>query len=149
MGDLRLDRWLLMTYRVPREPSAGRVYVWRKLKQLGAIAVQDAVWALPFNPRTQERFQWLATEIVELKGEATVWEAVLLYGNDGQSLKKQFLESIDAEYREIQAALKKKKHNLTTLSKRFQEAQSRDYFASKLGQQTREKLIKASGGESA
>lgn len=142
-----MDRWLLMTYRVPREPSAGRVYVWRKLKQLGAIAVQDAVWALPLNPRTQERFQWLATEIVELKGEVTVWEAVLLYGNDGQSLKRQFLESIDAEYREIQASLKKKP-NLTMLSKRFQEAQSRDYFASKLGQQMREKLIKASGGES-
>jgi hypothetical protein len=147
-GDQRLDRWILMTYRVPREPTAGRVYVWRKLKQLGAIAVQDAVWALPLNPRAQERFQWLATEIVELNGEATVWEAVLIYGNDGHSLKKQFLESIDAEYREIQAALKKKP-KLTTLSKRFQEAQSRDYFASKLGQQTREKLIKASGGESA
>jgi hypothetical protein len=136
-----------MTYKVPREPTAGRVYVWRKLKQLGAIALQDAVWALPLNSRTQERFQWLAAEIVELKGEVTVWEAVLTYGSDGQTLRKQFLDSIDAEYREIQTALKKKQRNLTTLSKRFQEAQSRDYFASKLGQQTREKLIKASGGD--
>ena len=33
--------WLLLAYKIPREPTAGRVYVWRKLKQLGAIAVQD------------------------------------------------------------------------------------------------------------
>jgi len=38
------DGWIVLTYRVPREPSANRVYVWRKLKQLGAIALQDAAW---------------------------------------------------------------------------------------------------------
>jgi hypothetical protein len=143
-----VTRWLLMTYRIPREPTAGRVFVWRKLKQLGAIAVQDAVWALPLNSRTQERFQWLATEIAELKGEATVWEAVLLFGSEGRSLQRQFMESVEAEYREIQAALKRKQRNLAALSKRFQEAQSRDYFASELGRQTRERLISAGGGES-
>ena len=48
--------WLLLVYRIPREPTSGRVYVWRKLKQLGAIAVQDAVWMLPATPRTREQF---------------------------------------------------------------------------------------------
>jgi hypothetical protein len=56
----------------PREPTAGRVYVWRKLKQLGAIAVQDAVWVLPVTPRTQEQFQWLASEIDELGGRRRI-----------------------------------------------------------------------------
>ena len=55
--------WLLLVYRIPREPTAGRVFVWRKLKQLGAIALQDAAWVLPKTPRTQEQFQWLAAEI--------------------------------------------------------------------------------------
>jgi len=58
--------WLLLVYKIPREPTAGRVYVWRKLKQLGAIAVQDAVWVLPAAPRTREQFQWLAAEIADL-----------------------------------------------------------------------------------
>lgn len=77
-----MKKWLLLVYRIPREPTAGRVFIWRKLKQLGAIALQDAIWVLPQTSRTQEQFQ---------------------------------------------------------------EAQSRDYFASKLGLQTREKLLKAGG----
>ena len=35
--------WLLLAYKVPRDPSASRVRVWRKLKRLGAVALQDAL----------------------------------------------------------------------------------------------------------
>lgn len=65
-------QWLLLTYRIPREPTSGRVYVWRKLKQLGAISVQGAIWVLPTTPRTREQFQWLASEILELQGAVTL-----------------------------------------------------------------------------
>lgn len=138
--------WLLLVYRIPREPTAGRVFVWRKLKQLGAIALQDAVWVLPQTPRTQEQFQWLAAEITELKGEAMLWEAEQLYATDADSLRRQFTEPVETEYREIMAALKKKGRDLAALSKRFQEAHARDYFASALGRQTRDKLLAAGGG---
>lgn len=138
--------WLLLVYRIPREPTAGRVFVWRKLKQLGAIALQDAVWVLPYTPRTQEQFQWLAAEITELKGEAMLWEAEQLYATDPETLRRQFTEPVETEYREIMAALKKKGRDLAALSQRFQEAQARDYFASELGRQTRDKLLAAGGG---
>lgn len=138
--------WLLLVYRIPREPTAGRVFVWRKLKQLGAIALQDAVWVLPQTLRTQEQLQWLASEITELQGEAVLWEADQLYATDTEDLRRQFLEPVDTEYREILAALKKKDRDLAALSKRFQEAHARDYFASELGQKTRDKLLTAGGG---
>lgn len=138
--------WLLLIHRIPREPTAGRVFVWRKLKQLGAIALQDAVWVLPQTPRTQEQFQWLAAEITELQGEAMLWEADQLYATDPESLRRQFVEPVEAEYREIMAALKKKDRDLAALSKRFQEVHARDYFASALGKQTREKLLAAGEG---
>lgn len=141
-----MKSWLLLVYRIPREPTAGRVFVWRKLKQLGAIALQDAVWVLPQTPRTQEQFQWLAAEITELKGEAMLWEAEQLYATDTETLRRQFTEPVESEYREIIAALKKKNRDLAALSKRFQEAHARDYFASKLGRQTRDKLLAASEG---
>jgi hypothetical protein len=35
--------WILLVYKIPNEPSAGRVFVWRKLKKLGAILLHDAV----------------------------------------------------------------------------------------------------------
>lgn len=138
--------WLLLVYRIPREPTAGRVYVWRKLKQLGAVALQDAVWVLPKTPRTQEQFQWLSAEISELEGEAILWEAEQLYATDAQALLRQFVEPVEAEYCEILAALKKKDRDLSALSKRFQEVQTRDYFGSPVGLKTREKLLAAGGG---
>ena len=108
--------------------------------------MQDAVWVLPQTPRTQELFQWLATEITDLKGEAMLWEADQLYASDAEALCRQFTEPVENEYREIIAALKKKDRDLAALSKRFQEAQARDYFASELGRQTRDKLLTAGGG---
>lgn len=138
--------WLLLVYRIPREPTAGRVFVWRKLKQLGAIALQDAAWVLPKTPRTQEQFQWLAAEITELQGESVLWEAEQLYATNPEALKQQFVDPVEAEYREILSALKKKDRDLAALSQRFQEAQSRDYFKSELGQKTRDKLLSLGGG---
>lgn len=143
MGDGTTKSWLLLVYRIPREPTAGRVFVWRKLKQLGAIALQDAVWVLPLTPRTQEQFQWLAAEITELAGEAILWQADQLYATDTEALLKQFVEPVEAEYREIITALKKKDRDLSALSRRFQEAQLRDYFGSPVGQKAREKLLAA------
>jgi hypothetical protein len=133
--------WLLLVYRIPREPTAGRVFIWRKLKQLGAIALQDAVWVLPGTARTQEQFQWLAAEITELKGEAILWDADQLYATDSDELRRRFVQPVEKEYREILAALKKKGRDLPALSKRFQQAQTRDYFASPLGQQVRDRLL--------
>ena len=68
-------KWLFLIYKIPREPTAGRVSVWRKLKQLGAVLLQDAVWVLPETTRTHEQYQWLSAEITEHGGEATVWVA--------------------------------------------------------------------------
>jgi hypothetical protein len=137
--------WLLLVYRIPREPTAGRVFVWRKLKQLGAIALQDAVWVLPQTSRTEEQLQWLASEITELGGDAMLWEATQVYATNSETLRRQFADAVESEYREILAHLKKRERDLTTLSKRFQEAQARDYFGSKLADQTRAKLLAAAG----
>lgn len=141
-----LINWLFLVYRIPREPSAGRVFIWRKLQQLGAISLQDAIWVLPKSQRTQEQFQWLVAEIQELKGKATLWEAQSISSADGVQLCKQFVDAVEGEYREIITALKDKDRDLGMLSKRFQEAQSKDFFSSSLGPKTREKLL-AAGGE--
>ncbi|MSR60636.1 MAG: ChrB protein [Planctomycetaceae bacterium] len=140
-----MTQWLLLVYKIPREPTAGRVYVWRKLKQLGAVALQDAVWVLPSSPRTQEQFQWLAAEIAELGGEVHVWEARQLYATN-QVLTQKFIEPVETEYREILAALKRKDRDLGALSKRYQQTSARDYFQSELGRQLRKRLLAAEGG---
>lgn len=140
--------WLLLVYRIPRKPTAGRVYVWRKMKQLAAVSLQDAVWVLPHTARTQEQFQWLAAEIAELGGEVMLWEAEQLYATDADRLRRQFTDSVETDYREILVALKRKDRNLADLSKRYQQAHARDYFQSELGQSVRARLLSISGGAS-
>ena len=138
-----MSQWLLLAYRIPREPSASRVYVWRKMKQLGAVSLQDAVWVLPASARTREQFQWLAAEITELGGDASLWEADLIYATDHHALRRQFEETVDETYREILSWLKRKNPDLAALSKRYQQAQQHDFFQSQLGRQVRDKLLAA------
>lgn len=76
-----------------------------------------------------------------------LWEAEQLYATNPETVRRQFTKPVETEYREIMSALKKKGCDLAALSQRFQAAQARDYFASELSRQTRDKLL--AGGESA
>jgi 23S rRNA C2498 (ribose-2'-O)-methylase RlmM len=134
-------------YKIPREPTAGRVYVWRKLKQLGALALQDAVWVLPAAPRTQEHFQWLAAEIVELGGEAMLFDSKLLFDGEADKLVARFEQPVREAYQEISQALQRKNPDLESLSKRFQQTLTQDYFHCDAGVEVRAKLLAAQGDD--
>lgn len=140
-----MDRWLLLLYKVPHEPSAGRVFVWRKLKRLGAILLHDAVWVLPTTPWTREQLQWLASEIAELEGEAMVWESRLLSGQD-ETLVNRFRAQVDKVYEDILTDLRRENADLAALSRRYQQGKAQDYFHSELGERVREALLAAKGG---
>lgn len=138
--------WLLLVYKVPPEPTARRVYVWRKLKRLGAILLHDAVWVLPPTPYTREQLQWLATEIVEMSGQALVWEAQLVLPEKDETLVAQFGAQVDGGYHEILSALENTDADLSALSRQYQQVKAYDYFSSALGPRVREALVVAKGG---
>src|SRR5229473_1178141 len=97
--------WVLLTYKIPREPTAGRASVWRKLKRLGALLMHDAVWVLPATAWTREQFQWLTVEIGELEGEAYLWESHLLLNGQAEVLMQQFQARVNSAYQEILSEL--------------------------------------------
>lgn len=140
-----MQRWLLLAYKLPSHPTVKRVSVWRKLKRLGAILLNDAAWVLPATPQMAEQFQWLATEIKELGGEYTLWKAELVLDGQGQDLSNQFNAQVDESYRELLKELKRKKRDLAALSRRYQQVQAQDYFGSELGKRVLTTLIAARG----
>src|SRR5215470_2430140 len=122
--------WMVLVYKVPREPTANRAYVWRKLKRLGALLLHDAVWVLPATPWTREQFQWLTVEIGELGGEAYLWESHLLLNGQAEALVQQFQARVEAAYQEILGELERDEADLVALSRRYQQVRAQDYFHS-------------------
>ena len=51
---------MLLCYRVPREPSAPRIAIWRKLRRLGTAQLADGLVALPADARTREQLEGTA-----------------------------------------------------------------------------------------
>jgi hypothetical protein len=137
---------MMLTYRVPNDPTASRVFVWRKLKRLGALLLHDAVWILPATAHTREQLRWLATEVAELEGEGSVWECRLTFGADEEAIVAQFRAAVEEPYREILDALRRKGADIGALSRRFQQVRSQDYFNSETGQRVRAALMAANGG---
>jgi ChrB-like protein len=138
---MQLNRWLLLIYKIPREPTASRVSIWRKLKQLGALLLHDSVWVLPETTQTSEQFQWLASEIVELGGEATVWKSELSDQRQQSELTNSFTTKVDGVYKEILNQLRRKNSDLPALARRYQLAITQDFFRSKLGDEVRKALL--------
>ena len=81
-----MNSWLLFLYKVPHEPSTRRVYVWRKLKRLGAVMLHDSAWVLPQLPSNLEQLRKLAKEIVDLGGDSLLWEAHLAGDDQEETL---------------------------------------------------------------
>lgn len=96
----RLD-WVLLAYRLPREPSTPRITLWRKLRRLGVVQVVDSLVALPADARTKEQLEWLADEVIEAGGEATVWVGRLASAGDERHLAARMAETIRAEYEQV------------------------------------------------
>src|SRR5512146_1815266 len=97
----RQGQWVLLAYRLPREPSTPRIAVWRELRRLGVAQVSDGVVALPLDARTREQLEWLADLVVEHQGEATVWLAEPGSAAQGRALARQMRDAIDAEYERL------------------------------------------------
>ena len=96
-----LGRWVLLAYRLPREPSNPRVAVWRKLERLGVARLGDGLVALPADARTREQLEWLAEEVLEAGGTATVWLATPASAAQERTIAETMRAARAAEYRAV------------------------------------------------
>jgi uncharacterized protein YdbL (DUF1318 family) len=97
----RAGRWVLLSYRLPREPSTPRIGVWRKLERLGVARLGDGLVALPADARTREQVDWLAEEITEAGGAATVWLATPSSAAQERAIAQAMQDARAAEYQTV------------------------------------------------
>src|SRR5258708_2928469 len=96
--------WVLLTYRLPREPSTPRSAVWRKLRKLGVVQISDGLVALPAAARTREQLEWVAEEVADAGGTAGIWLARPATRAQEDRLAQAMAAARAAEYRALVSA---------------------------------------------
>jgi hypothetical protein len=126
--------WVLLAYRLPREPSAPRLAVWRKLKRLGVAQLLDGLVALPLDSRNREQLEWVAERVVEAAGEASIWTAAPAALAHERELAAAMQATISEQYRAvIEQAREAEQANgnrrtLARLRRELGRIERRDYF---------------------
>ncbi len=93
--------WLLLIHQIPPQPNALRVKIWRRLQQVGAVAVKQSVYAMPLSEQAREDLVWILQEIVAGGGEGSLSEARFLAGLSDAQIISQFREARRADYEKI------------------------------------------------
>ena len=143
LGDMeQRTRWLILVYQLPREPSRYRVAVWRKLRTLGALYLQDGAVALPEDAVTREQLEWLQLRVREAGGEATLWESKPATLAEEKALVEAFRSAREEAYANIISEAERVRRKaemgggkalgeeLRKLERELRAERRRDYFRS-------------------
>jgi hypothetical protein len=129
-------QWVLLAYRLPRVPSTPRSTIWRKLRRLGVAQLGDGLVALPADARTREALEWIAEDVTDNGGEATLWFGQPADQAARETITTRMRAAIAAEYAAITAEvdanrdadLATRRRVAARLRRELHRVQARDYF---------------------
>ena len=111
---VRASKWLLLLLQLPTRPASARIKTWRRLQQLGSVAIKNSVYALPNTPQAREDFEWLKTEIRGAKGQASIMTADALTAEEDEEIRGAFLKQRAGEYDAMRAGVELMLRSLKT-----------------------------------
>jgi hypothetical protein len=132
--------WIMLITKLPRaRTTAVKVALWRKLKRLGVYTVQDSVYVLPNSERTLELLEWVAAELRDGGGDASVWEVTARTKTQERDMREFFLEQVNAQYRAILEEVRSAPNaeRLRQIWAQFQKVRTQDYLRSPLATEAR------------
>ena len=103
--------WVLLAYRMPREPSTPRIAVWRKLRRLGVVQIVDGLVAVPDSAANAEHLGWIANDVLDADGEATLWTARLSSAKQERELVARLTKEVADAYRAFTATVEDLERN--------------------------------------
>ena len=98
---MNAQNWLLLTYKVPPEPAKKRIALWRKLKGMGAVYLQNGVCLLPKTDDHTRRLKIIENEINEMAGDSVLLETVARDRAQEDKVIARFKADRDEEYKEL------------------------------------------------
>jgi Protein ChrB, N-terminal len=93
--------WLLLTYKVPTEPASKRIAIWRRLKGMGAVYLQNGVCVLPKTVDHIRRLKMLENDIAEANGDCVILETIALDRGQEEKVVNRFKADRDDAYEEF------------------------------------------------
>ncbi len=141
--------WTLIVYRVPTDSSRARVAIWRDLKRLGGLYLQQCVCIVPHTTETAQSMTAIQEHIEELGGTSNVFDVAMndpqrdqliadfrgLAGRDYAEIVEEcqtkFVKEIEFErfrsnftFEEVEEI----RHDLEKIRRWFRRASARDWF---------------------
>ncbi len=98
---MNIKSWLLVTYKVPPEPAARRIAIWRRLKAMGAIYLQNGVCVVPKTDEHSRQLKMVENDVSEMGGEAVILDTVALDQAQEEKVVARFRADRDDVYREF------------------------------------------------
>jgi hypothetical protein len=96
-----VNRFTVLVYRMPPKPTAARVAVWRLLKKIGAIYLQQSVCVFPDNSSTRKDLAPILRRVADAPGEFHLLPLRNLDATESAKLIQQFQEQTSNHYQEI------------------------------------------------
>jgi hypothetical protein len=100
-------RWLLLVHQLPARPAYGRVKIWRRLQEVGAISLKNSVYVLPSGAQGRDQFARLLKEIEHNHGDGVLYEADLVAGMRDDQVRALFNAARDTDYHAVTAELRR------------------------------------------
>jgi hypothetical protein len=94
-------KWLLLIHQIPPKPNALRVKIWRRLQQVGAVAIKQSVYVMPLSEQSHEDLSWTLKEIVAGGGDGSICEARFVEGISDEQILALFHQARKADYEKL------------------------------------------------
>src|SRR3984893_13546924 len=153
--------WILLAYKVPPEPAKKRIALWRKIKSLGAVYLQNGACLLPKTDDHVRRLKIMENEIAEMDGESVLLETngldrmqeeklLARFNADRDEAYQEFLERCDGFEAEIAresaagkftfAELEENDEDLKKLASWLEKISNLDFHGASLAQESNQRL---------
>lgn len=101
MASKKPKKWLILIHQIPPKPDALRVKIWRRLQQIGAVAIKQSVYVMPFSDQSREDLSWTLKEIVDGGGDGSISEVRFVEGLTDDQVISLFQNARKSDYDKI------------------------------------------------